>query len=139
MAPMSVLSPSSSRIIKDIKCLKCKKVVRNGILCDKCDCWHHFRCSKILEDEIPDENSECSGPACVNLQRNLASPTQTPTDVFSNELDVLNAIIVTLIEEIKLLTEENKRLKDNCVNCDYELSRKISESRLGLGQVNSAI
>lgn len=53
-------------LIQCINCLKCNKGLRNGISCDVCDHWQHFRCAKISEDEIKGyESSEWKCPVYV--------------------------------------------------------------------------
>lgn len=59
-------APVLSRIILNDKCLKCSKTVKNGILCDLCDRWNHFKCAEINEKDIPDESEEWKCPACVS-------------------------------------------------------------------------
>lgn len=48
---VSVSVPSKSPVI--VRCTKCSKVVRNGILCDVSDKWSHFRCAEVQEDNLP--------------------------------------------------------------------------------------
>jgi hypothetical protein len=50
-----------SNILVDIKCGKCNKAVRNGILCENCDKWFHFnKCSNVREDKISDKYWYCN-------------------------------------------------------------------------------
>lgn len=119
-------SPSKKRVLIDIKCAKCNKIVRNGILCDMCDLWHHFRCASVEESNLPEENSEWKCPKCCETKTtNMASSNVSSLDSSVNA-DMLLTIINELKEDNVLLKEEIMRLKKNCEDADLELSKQIA-------------
>lgn len=60
----SCVAPGKITVLVDTKCSKCNSNVRNGILCDICDKWSHFKCSNVTEDNITDEDVVMICPAC---------------------------------------------------------------------------
>lgn len=46
----------STVVTNNIKCGFCNKSLRNGILCDVCDEWNHFRCVVITKLQISYKN-----------------------------------------------------------------------------------
>jgi hypothetical protein len=86
------------------KCSKCKKVVRNGILCDNCDkCYHFNKCSNVCEDKIPNNKQLCV--PCLSFEA-LIHENITTEHVNSevvrkllNEISTLHAIIPALQSE----------------------------------------
>lgn len=47
------------------KCAECKRIVKNGILCDICDRWWHFKCAELPNFEEIDENMDWSCVDCT--------------------------------------------------------------------------
>lgn len=122
----SELAPTKNRILMCIKCSKCNKLVRNGILCDKCDMWIHFRCARLEETCLPDENTPWKCQACEDGGVQIADVSNKPMTIMQNELDSLNTIVTTLKEENCQLLEEVRKLKEHCANSDFELSKRLS-------------
>lgn len=110
MAPIgndvSVVAPVKNRILCDVKCVKCRKTVRNGILCDNCDLWHHFRCGNLTDENIPSDESEWFCPRCISTS-SITPSKQVSLPVASKTIEELE----TLKEIISILEEDKKSLK----------------------------
>lgn len=106
---VSISAPGKSRVIFDIKCIKCSKVVRNGILCDVCDKWNHFRCAKVQEDNLPKDEVQWKCPHCsLNTDVSAAATSDS-------ELETLKVIVKILENDMEILKKENEELKRNSV------------------------
>lgn len=114
----TTVAPYKNRIISDINCVKCRKIVRNGILCDLCDLWNHFKCVNVPEDNLPDENTEWFCPKCVSLHDNMLNfGTGRETRDKEDEKISLLEVISCLQNDQQVLKSENERLKsDQIVN-----------------------
>lgn len=104
-ADVSVTAPVINRCILNTNCDKCRKTVRNGILCDSCDMWNHFRCAKVDEKCLPDENLPWICPRCVSGQNHTSQPT------VDSERATLQTIVKVLQGDVARLLEEIKELK----------------------------
>lgn len=111
-------APVKKRILMSVKC---SRNVRNGILCDACDLWHHFRCANIKEDEIPDEKSQWKCPRCLNSD---AAGTVGQVSLV-HDVQSLSAIIDALKEQNLHLIDEVKNLKERSVEMDYKLCKNV--------------
>lgn len=49
------------------KCAKCKRIVRNGIMCDICDSWWHLKCAELISFEETYENMYWSRVECTQV------------------------------------------------------------------------
>lgn len=122
-------APVKINIFQCINCLKCNKVVRNGILCDFCGHWQHFRWAKISENEIKGyKSSEWKCPVCV--EGNVSALITPKTETNIGNVHSLRTIIHSLKEENQTLIDEIRNLKKNWTSSDYQLSRKISEQEI---------
>lgn len=118
-------APAKSKVLLNIKCRKCNKTVRNGILCDMCDWWHHFKCASIEENNIPAENIEWACPACVGVCSDELPNVSNDLPVDSRkDSDTLLAVVAALKNEINILTVENKRLVKILENNDLGLEQR---------------
>lgn len=132
MAPIesdAVASASvKNRVLLDTKCSKCNKVVKNGILCDLCDKWIHFKCSKLSEENLPDENAEWICPRCQDRENGVVTLNETTLDSSEGTIASLNKVIKLLKDDIIHLKEENERLRPklsgNSVNNDWNIAPK---------------
>lgn len=62
-------SETICNIVFNYKCGKCKRQVKNGVLCDGCDVWYHFKkCSNILETTTLENEWYC--PTCCEAKEN---------------------------------------------------------------------
>jgi hypothetical protein len=114
------------RTISNIKCDKCKKVVRNGILCDSCDLWNHFRCANVSEDNIPDEKSEWLCPRCSTTSH-LVVPDEVSLVSLDSKMEEANLmqIISLLRQDIQVLKAENEKLKSSISGVDAMLIESV--------------
>ena len=88
------LSSPKNKVLIMIKGGKCRKVVRNGIVCDHCDMWFHFeKCSDVTAENIPENEWCCS--ACVGVGHDVS--------VKFNELH--NTMSETLQSDMKMRTK----------------------------------
>lgn len=105
-------APVKINIIQCINYFNGNKVVRNGILCDFCDHWQHFHCTKILEDEIKGyESSEWKFPVCVEGNVSALATPKTETDIAN--VHSLRTIIHSLKKENQTLIDEIRNHKQN--------------------------
>lgn len=119
-------SPVKSRILESIKCLKCNKTVKNGVLCDECDSWHHFRCAEVDKDSLPDENSVWNCPSCSNKgTMAIGDGASGVVETLKNERDSLSTIVTQLEQDIQQLKSENQLLKRMIEESDREVSSKF--------------
>ena len=129
MAPIEVsgtcAAPAKITVIRDIKCGKCNKNVRNGILCDYCDKWRHFKCGNVAENNIPADNVEWACPACIGTV-NMAATSETTASEQQVKMDALIAKVLSLEECVQELKNENINLKKRCESSDIELCKSIS-------------
>lgn len=133
MAPVSnvesLASPPKSRILLNIKCLKCNKIVRNGILCDMCDQWHHFRCAGTKESELPDENSDWKCPTCRNSMVTNGDEVDVVGESVMKEGKASLAEVVTALQlELSHVKGENNVLRSLLEEIDREYANTISSS-----------
>lgn len=109
-------APDKNRILLDIKCDKCNTVVKNGILCDPCDKWFHFKCANISENSLPTENDEWKCAKCQDSESASAVQDLAITvslDSSGTTIANLNKVIELLKSDIVNLKEENERLKQS--------------------------
>lgn len=121
MAPGShvrIQTAIKNKVLRDAKCGKCTKIVRNGILCEKCDKWFHFsKCCDIDEDKIPISEWLCAtclaNDVATSDTTNESRNEQCKED--SSEWDrlitTLQEEIASLKEIIRILQEELKQVK----------------------------
>lgn len=113
----SISAPGKIRVMCDVKCVKCNKVVRNGILCDSCDRWNHFRCGNVIESNIPKDSWAC--PKCKDAESSCKMAADMDgvgvRQVSSNEASMLEVIAV-LQDDLAKLQAENECLKANAVS-----------------------
>lgn len=103
-------APVKSRVLLNIKCLKCSKVVRNRIRCDLCDRWNHFRCVNI---DIPSDNEEWKCPMCMSSNMAACDDTFSVSARHHGNANIgLHELISQLQKDIDTLKEENLSLKD---------------------------
>jgi len=128
MAPTSTDATVSAltklRVLRCIKCFKCNKIVRNGILCDSCDRWYHFKCANIAEEDIPNEDSEWNCMSCTSVVASIVKDTEASAATVSENRS-LESVINSLREENLSLLKQIKTLKDNCEQSDYALSKAL--------------
>jgi hypothetical protein len=115
MAPGSVDVPASApqknRVIISDKCSKCNRTVKNGVLCDSCDRWVHFKCGKIDDKDKIDETTEWLCPTCISMDGSMMAEQQ------SDHVSEVNykEIVAILQNDLKELQNEYEKLK-NAVN-----------------------
>ena len=98
-----------TKILLDIKCGKCTRVVRNGVICDYCDKWYHFsKCSEISKDEAPQLTWVCK--LCVGKQNTVTYETMQ-SKINSEEQKEIENVILKLTEEIESLRAVNALLQ----------------------------
>ena len=96
------------RVKYDDRCKKCKKVVRNGILCDSCDKWLHFRCGNTKKGSEIEDNKKWSCPQCIhNGDVNNEGKEDSTNDVSS-----LLEIVSILQNDLMELKSENVQLQE---------------------------
>lgn len=100
-----------------IKCLKCRKVVRKGILCDSCDYWHHFKCAEAKEEDLPEENTEWNCPSSCN-QVNMATHSDT---LRCDKTATMDMIISTLQEDLQQAKQDIFTLRSMLEKSDLEI------------------
>lgn len=77
-----LVAQSRNCVILDINCSKCSNV-KNGILCDCCDKWWHFRSVNLIEECLTSENNEWKCPGRV--REDAGSVRSSVGDVVSEE------------------------------------------------------
>lgn len=93
----NVLRSPNKSININLNCKKCKKVVKNGILCCECDRYIHYRCAKIdpsLSDNVKSDTT-WSCEDCTIQESHMEQITQ-----LREENANLKAIIEALKEDI---------------------------------------
>lgn len=118
MAPASevtsVSRPVVNRVNYDIKCVKCRRNVRNGILCDVCDKWSHFKCANISENNPPDENIEWACPTCTtNAAEEQTTQISDVESSLQKVIDILQQDILDLKLEISELRKKPEPIECN--------------------------
>lgn len=118
-------APQKWRKIYNIKCRKCNKTVRNGISCDFCDLWHHFRCANVAEENLSSENGEWKCPVCVQSPSSL---DDNGCDN-SNDHETLLKIIDVLQEDIKVLSKNYEDLRKSMAEKENRHLEQLYVSR----------
>ncbi|XP_023709685.1 uncharacterized protein LOC111865696 [Cryptotermes secundus] len=127
MADSGGQTAACNNILVDIKCGKCNKVVRNGILCDNCDKWYHFnKCSNVNEDKIPDNQWLC---ASCSRQNAPESEVMTTQYVECEAIRKLLEEISSLREMISILQRE----RDQEVHPPVHFENEIGWSQAAKG------
>lgn len=88
MAPIDVTTKPRSvtycNVIYNYKCGKCNRLVKNGVLCDGCDVWYHFKkCSNILETTSLEDEWFCQ--SCTEARENGEVNSQDINSQDTNE------------------------------------------------------
>lgn len=102
----------------DEKCIKCKKVVKNGVLCESCDHWYHFRCGSFEEDGL-NKTEEWSCATC--LETNQGNVMDSHKD--SGTENSLQKVIDLLLADMQELKKKNESLKKRV----EQLSTSVNE------------
>ena len=130
MAPSNDVSVKVSEkivVFNDKWCKKCAKIVRNGVLCNNCDKYWHFRCGKVDSALIEDLNETTW--YCMECNGTEISGPQSATNRACNPLEVevknLRAIIKTLQDDIRTL-EHQLNERNITSNSNSELPRHES-------------
>lgn len=103
---MSALSKNRILILLIAQCIKCRKVVRNGILCDLCDKWNHFRCVGVDENDLPDVNTEWKCPSCDSGPEKVSFDVTVEGEESESNIQTLKQVIHLL--NLDLDTERGK-------------------------------
>lgn len=110
MAPKGSASVKSAPLESSFKindkCFKCNKIVKNGILCDVCDRWYHFKCGNLPNYEEIDVNEDWHCAACDRHDSGNEG-LNTVSCEYSSALE----IIKVLQNDIEALKNENSLLK----------------------------
>ncbi|XP_068084679.1 uncharacterized protein [Anabrus simplex] len=110
-------TPEKVSVKLDDKCGKCRKTVKNGILCKLCDRWWHFKCGKRSREEKFNAIEDWFCDQCVTNIVIGDGGSKSKDREYENALEIIN-ILRNDIEELKA---ENDALKDkiNVMECKY--------------------
>lgn len=121
------------KVIINSFCKKCKRKVCNGILCDYCDRWLHFKCGKINENDLQNDFNDWKCPLCVEVQDDLVASSETNV----NELSSFNEIILVLRKDLDDLKAQNTDLKKSLSWVEGNLKQELLNNDTGRLSLNT--
>lgn len=113
-----VSAPVKSRFLLNDERFKCKRKVKNGILCDICDCWYHFKCGNMPNCEKIDENKDWFCSNCVNNSGTSNANGSCQTVDKNREYSSALEIISILKNDIETLKGQNISLTNRSRNLE---------------------
>lgn len=100
----------------DDKCRSCNKKVKNGILCEICDLWYHFRCGDVQESDTINESEEWWCKACKENGDSVACTEESDKSLWK------------IIEILQSELQEMQKCNVNLQNQMSEISRKLTDN-----------